>query len=114
VITGLSGCTSEQTVQPVMPTTPHQLPPALEVWVNGGRIACFDRPDAVASLFESLAEEEQALLLAEGSCVARDSRFRLAILDLLPEAPGVRGGFSGHIRDVSWGEIKVVLAGRRG
>lgn len=110
----LGGCGAEQSVRPIsQPVDPDTA--AIEVWVQGTLVARFDRPQSVDALLAALPERERASIAVGGQCVPRDPAFRRTLRELLAgDAAAGKGGFSGHIRDATWGEIKIVMAGRRG
>lgn len=107
------GC--ERSMQPPGQPLPPDTPRAVEVWVQGVAVARFDQPQVVEALLAALPRHERTRIGNQGHCVTRDPTFRQVLHHFLAtDSTAGKGGFSGHIRDATWGEIKIVMAGRRG
>lgn len=100
-----AGCSADRPLGPAAARPEYAAPLVLEA--GGNEIARIVDPDAVNALLLALPAAERAELFAAGSCTTRDPAFRAVLADLRARSGGARGGFAGHIRNQTWGEIKV-------
>ena len=101
-----AGCSADRPLGPAAARPGYAAPP-LVLEAGGNEIARIVDPDDVTALLQSLPAAERTELFAAGSCTTRDPAFRAVLADLRARSGGARGGFAGHIRNQTWGEIKV-------
>ncbi len=101
-----AGCSGERPLAPAAVRPEYAVPP-LVLEVGGIEIARITDPDDVHTLILALPAPERAALRTAGCLTTRHPAFRAAVARWCRESPEARGGFAGHIRNQTWGEIKV-------
>jgi hypothetical protein len=99
-------CSGDRPLRPLSAERPEYAGPSLVLEVGGDVLRITD-PEGVNALLETLPAADRAVLFAAGCCTTRDPAFRAALSELCPRLRDARGGFAGHIRNQTWGEIKI-------